>query len=81
MTVATSVLIAVARGQPTTFDAPFACAVTVELSILNVLVGPVAIGSTKPIVLDRIGTDPELASGVFITHRHDILIPPPSSST
>ena len=43
------------------------------LSLLTVVVVAVTVGATIPIVLDKLGIDPAMATGVFITTGNDIL--------
>lgn len=54
-------------------DAPIILALTAGLALLAVVTVAVAVGATIPIVLDRIGIDPAMATGVFITTGNDIL--------
>ena len=52
---------------------PVALAVTAGLALLTVIVLAVAIGATVPLVLDRLGIDPAMATGVFITTGNDVM--------
>lgn len=40
---------------------------------MTVVIAAVAVGATVPVVLDRLGIDPAMATGVFITTGNDIL--------
>lgn len=48
-------------------------ALTVSLTLLTVIVVAASIGATVPLVLDRFGVDPALATGPFITTSNDLL--------
>lgn len=48
-------------------------AITVSLTILTVIVVAASIGSTVPLILDRFGIDPALATGPFITTSNDLI--------
>ncbi len=48
-------------------------AVTSALSLLTVVVIATVLGATVPLLLDRVGIDPALATGPFITTSNDIL--------
>jgi magnesium transporter len=52
---------------------PVALAITAGLALLTVIVLAVAIGATVPLVLDRLGIDPAMATGVFITTGNDVM--------
>ena len=54
-------------------EAPLRLATTAALAEMIVVIAAVAVGATVPIVLDRIGIDPAMATGVFITTGNDIL--------
>jgi magnesium transporter len=54
-------------------EAPLRLAVTAGLAELTVIVTAVAIGATVPVVLERLGIDPAMATGVFITTGNDVL--------
>jgi magnesium transporter len=73
--IAAVVLIALVLGiaQVATFDAPLTLALTAGLALLTVVMVAVAVGATVPILLDRLGIDPAMATGVFITTGNDIL--------
>lgn len=53
--------------------APWRLAATAGLSLFVVITLAAAIGATIPLVLDRIGVDPALATGPFITTSNDII--------
>jgi len=40
---------------------------------MTVVVAAVTVGATIPVILDRLGIDPAMATGVFITTGNDIL--------
>ena len=73
--IAALVLIALVLGiaQIVTFDEPIVLALTAGLALLTVVMVAVAVGATIPILLDRLGIDPAMATGVFITTGNDIL--------
>ncbi len=73
--IAAAVLMLLVLGvsRVATFDAPVTLALTGGLALLAVVTVAVAVGATIPIVLDRIGIDPAMATGVFITTGNDIL--------
>lgn len=48
-------------------------AITVALTLLTVIVVAASIGSTVPLILDRFGIDPALATGPFITTSNDLI--------
>ena len=48
-------------------------AVTAGIALLIVIVLSTLVGATVPLVLDRVGIDPALAMGPFITVSNDIL--------
>ena len=48
-------------------------AATVSLTLLTVIVMAASIGATVPLLLDRFGIDPALATGPFITTSNDLL--------
>lgn len=53
--------------------APWHLAVTAGLSLFVVVILAAVIGATIPLMLDRIGVDPALATGPFITTSNDII--------
>ncbi len=48
-------------------------AITVALTLVAVIVVAASIGSTVPLMLDRFGIDPALATGPFITTSNDLI--------
>jgi magnesium transporter len=52
---------------------PVVLAGTAGLALLTVITLAVAIGATIPLILDRLGIDPAMATGVFITTGNDIM--------
>jgi magnesium transporter len=52
---------------------PLVLAATASLSLFSVILVAVLVGASVPILLDRIGIDPAMATGVFITTGNDIL--------
>jgi len=54
-------------------EAPLRLVVTAGLAEMTVVVAAVTIGATIPVLLDRLGIDPAMATGVFITTGNDIL--------
>jgi len=52
---------------------PLRLAMTAGLSVFLVIIIAAVIGTTVPLVLDRIGIDPALATGPFITTSNDII--------
>src|SRR5690606_15561502 len=56
-------------GDPDTVDLAF----TAGLSLLVVIVIATVLGATVPLLLHRVGVDPALAMGPFITVSNDIL--------
>ncbi|MEM8703889.1 MAG: magnesium transporter, partial [Pseudomonadota bacterium] len=54
-------------------EAPDRLALATSLSLLCVTTLAAMVGATVPIVLDRIGIDPAMAIGVFITSSNDVL--------
>ena len=54
-------------------EAPLRLAVTASLALLLVILMATCIGSTVPLGLHRVGIDPALATGPFITTSNDIL--------
>ncbi len=53
--------------------APWHLAATAGLSLFVVVILAAVIGATIPLMLDRIGVDPALATGPFITTSNDII--------
>ncbi|MEL7524834.1 MAG: magnesium transporter [Pseudomonadota bacterium] len=54
-------------------EAPDRLALATSLSLLCVTTLAAMVGATVPIILDRIGIDPAMAIGVFITSSNDVL--------
>ncbi len=52
---------------------PVRLALTAGLALTTVITLAVAVGATIPLVLDRLGIDPAMATGVFITTGNDIM--------
>ena len=52
---------------------PAILALTAGLSLLSVIVVAVLVGASIPILLERVGIDPAMATGVFITTGNDII--------
>lgn len=73
--IAASVLIALVLlvAQFIEVQHPLILALTAGLSLLSVIVVAVTVGASIPILLERIGIDPAMATGVFITTGNDII--------
>ena len=54
-------------------DDPIRLALTAGVALMTVITLAVAVGATVPLILDRIGIDPAMATGVFITTGNDIM--------
>jgi len=54
-------------------EAPLRLALATSLSLLCVTTLAAMVGATVPIILDKIGIDPAMAIGVFITSSNDVL--------
>jgi len=54
-------------------EAPGQLALATSLSLLCVTTLAAMVGATVPIILDKIGIDPAMAIGVFITSSNDVL--------
>ena len=67
------VLLVIGIAQFGDIEAPVRLAITAGLAQLTVVVVAVAVGATIPVVLERLGIDPAMATGVFITTGNDIL--------
>jgi magnesium transporter len=52
---------------------PFAIGITVSVALLTVIVIASLVGTFIPIILDKYGVDPALATGPFITTSNDIM--------
>jgi magnesium transporter len=68
-------LLVVALGATEIIQTPhlLRLAVTVAGTLLTVIVVAASIGATVPLILDRFGIDPALATGPFITTSNDLL--------
>lgn len=73
--IAATVLVALVLlvAQFIEVERPLVLAFTAGLASLTVILVAVTVGATIPILLDRIGIDPAMATGVFITTGNDIL--------
>jgi len=73
--IAASVLMLLVMGLSLfgEIEAPVRLALTAGLAELTVIVAAVMVGATIPLVLHRVGIDPAMATGVFITTGNDIL--------
>jgi len=60
-------------GQITGVRGPIQLAYTASLALLFVIVLATTLGATIPLILDKLGIDPALATGPFITTSNDIL--------
>jgi magnesium transporter len=60
-------------AQVIDFESPGVLAASAGLSLLTVVMVAVAVGASIPVVLDKLGIDPAMATGVFITTGNDIL--------
>jgi len=67
------VLLVLSLAQLGHVEAPLRLLVTAGLAEMAVVIAAVAVGTTVPVVLDRLGIDPAMATGVFITTGNDIL--------
>ncbi len=54
-------------------DSPLILALIAGLSLISVITIAVAVGAVIPLLLNRFGVDPAIATGVFITTSNDIL--------
>ncbi len=73
--IAATVLVLLVLGVAhfASFESPLRLAFAAGLALLSVILVAVGVGATIPILLDRIGIDPAMATGVFITTGNDIL--------
>ena len=53
-------------------DLPLDLSITISLSMLCVIIVAALIGTSIPIILDKRGIDPAIATGPFITTSNDI---------
>jgi len=60
-------------SQVVPIEAPHQLALATSLSLLCVTTLAAMVGATVPIILDKVGIDPAMAIGVFITSSNDIL--------
>ncbi len=67
------VVVALAATNVITTPNVAKLAVTVALTLLTVIVVAASIGSTVPLILDRFGVDPALATGPFVTTSNDLI--------
>jgi magnesium transporter len=54
-------------------DRPLRLALTAALTLLAVAMPAALVGSVVPVVLQRLGFDPAVATGVFITTSNDVM--------
>ena len=66
-------LLVLAVAQFIEVERVIVLASTAGLALLSVILVAVTVGAMIPILLERIGVDPALATGVFITTGNDIL--------
>ncbi len=73
--IAAAVLIALVLMMAQVIDIrePIQLAVTAGASLITVITLAVAVGATVPLLLERVGIDPAIATGVFITTGNDII--------
>ncbi len=67
------VLLVLGLGQLGDIGHPGRLALAAGLAEMTVILVAVAVGATVPVVLKRLGVDPAIATGVFITTGNDIL--------
>jgi magnesium transporter len=74
-TIVALVLVVLVLGiaQVTSFDEPVTLALTSGAALVSVVMVAAGVGASIPIILERIGIDPAMATGVFITTGNDIL--------
>ena len=74
MAVATFLGIAIIiYGQFSSVENPLQLAYTAALALLFVIILATTVGATIPLLLEKLGIDPALATGPFITTSNDIL--------
>ncbi len=74
MAVVVLIFVAAADLLPeSSVGQPVRLAITAGLSLFIVILIAAAIGTTIPLLLDRVGIDPALATGPFITTSNDII--------
>ncbi len=66
------IAIILAVSQVIAVDAPVRLAMAAGLSVALVIAMAAALGSSVPLVLDRMKVDPAVATGVFVTTSNDI---------
>tara|TARA_X000000950_G_scaffold114952_1_gene144498 strand:+ start:587 stop:1945 length:1359 start_codon:yes stop_codon:yes gene_type:complete len=54
-------------------DQPIEMSITISVSMICVIIVAALIGTSVPIILDRLGIDPAIATGPFITTGNDII--------
>jgi magnesium transporter len=62
-----------ALAQIADIDRPAALGVTAALTLVAVTVQASTIGALVPVALERLGADPAVATGVFITTTNDVM--------
>ncbi len=67
------IILAVGMAFPERIERPFMLVLTAGLSLVIVIVMATLIGAAIPLLLDRLGVDPAIATGPFITVSNDIL--------
>ena len=67
------IILLVGTFVPDRIERPFMLVVTAGTALIIVIVMATIIGATIPLVLDRLGVDPAIATGPFITGSNDIL--------
>jgi len=67
------VLVILALSFVTSIHEPARLALTAGLALVSVILLAAIIGATVPLILHRLGVDPALATGPFITTSNDIL--------
>ncbi len=74
-TVAGTVLasLVIAASFVVQLEAPYQLALATSLSLLCVTTIAAMVGAIVPIILDKVGIDPAMAIGVFITSANDVL--------
>ena len=73
-TIVALILIALILGAAQLFavDEPLRLALAAGLSVALVIAMAAALGSSVPLILDRLNVDPAVATGVFVTTSNDI---------
>jgi magnesium transporter len=65
--------LVILTSQFTAFGDPLRLALTAGVALLTLITLAVAVGAAVPLILDRVGIDPAMAAGVFITTGNDIM--------